>query len=182
MLYTNTMNTLTTLERGGLALVTGDPARTKTLMQDLAASAAAHGRVCCLIGGNRFSPDAITYALASRQNVSYEEAMGRLQLSRAFTCYQLAALLRRTDTGLPTLVFDLLSTFADENANDRQVEHLLRGCLNDLHRISRRAPVVVSAHTHPNREHLLEMVRAQAGETLILEAEQDAAALQMSMF
>ena len=52
-----------------------------------------------------------------RQTHAVGAALERLQVARAFTCYQMAALLAHAPAGTnPTLVFDLTATFYDESA------------------------------------------------------------------
>jgi hypothetical protein len=76
-----------------------------------------------------------------------KEALGRISLARAFTCYQMLTLLSETPAipQQPTLVLDLLATFYDESVRAADALHLLENCLADLRRLSAQAPVVVSA-------------------------------------
>jgi hypothetical protein len=76
-----------------------------------------------------------------------KEALARITLARAFTCYQMLTLLRETPTisRQPTLALDLLATFYDESVRAADALHLLVNCLVDLRRLSAQAPVVVSA-------------------------------------
>ena len=46
---------------------------------------------------------------------------------------------------MPTLVLDLLATFGDESVSERQRRRLLDQALGQLQRLSRPAPVIVSA-------------------------------------
>jgi hypothetical protein len=99
----------------------------------------------------------------------------RIRLSRAFTCYQVDVLLEEWQPlPHPTLVFDLLSTFYDENVNLPESQRLLRLVIWRLQQLSKMAPVVVStrlpAAICADRMVLFEMLKSQVGE-LRLETE-----------
>jgi hypothetical protein len=75
------------------------------------------------------------------------EALSRLRLSRAFTCFQLAELIENTPSGAePLFVLDLLATFYDESVPLRDSERLLATTLMHLKRLASEAPVIVGAH------------------------------------
>jgi hypothetical protein len=75
------------------------------------------------------------------------EALSRLRLSRAFTCFQLAELIENTPSGVePLFVLDLLATFYDESVPLRDSERLLAATLMHLKRLASEAPVIVGAH------------------------------------
>jgi len=76
-----------------------------------------------------------------------KQALARISLARAFTCYQMLTLLSETPaiSQQPTLVLDLLATFYDESVRADEALRLLESCLADLRRLSAQAPVVVSA-------------------------------------
>lgn len=78
---------------------------------------------------------------------TWKQALERISLARAFTCYQMLTLLGETPPLLqrPTLALDLLATFYDESVRADEALHLLERCLGDLRRLSAQAPVVVSA-------------------------------------
>jgi hypothetical protein len=85
-------------------------------------------------------------------------ALQNIRIARAFTCYQLLALLRDApEQPSPLFVLDLLATFYDENVPLGERLRLLRACLSELRRLSRAAPVAVSAG-----------VRAQSAESAAL--------------
>jgi hypothetical protein len=100
----------------------------------------------------------------------------RIQLARAFTCYQLLALLRDTpEERVPTLVLDLLATFYDESVPAAESQRLLRSCVQHLTRLNRVAPVAISVRRPDgipvNRPELLEFLVAAAGQVWMLEPE-----------
>ena len=96
--------------------------------------------------GVRAEPDAVPADDASGQDGPHE-ALSRLRLSRAFTCFQLAELIENAPSGLePLFVLDLLSPFYDESIPLRDSERLLATTLTHLKRLAAAAPVIVGAH------------------------------------
>jgi hypothetical protein len=144
---------------------------------------ACWGPLRLLDGGNRLDVYALNLAIARalgeeaagpRGEPALTDILERIQLARAFTCYQMAALLTDTPAeGVPTLVMDLLSTFYDENVPAVESQRLLRSCINHLSRLNRSAPVAVSARPGMpvDRPELLEFLTAAAGQIWTLEPE-----------
>jgi hypothetical protein len=113
-----------------------------------------------LDGGNHFDLHAIARGLAaSRRFGNLREAPGseyveailqRIQVARAFTCYQVEALLAAAaPRSTPVLAPRLLTTFGDGLLSDSDAPRperlrLLAGCIGHLKRLAQRAPVVVS--------------------------------------
>ncbi len=102
-------------------------------------------------------------------------ALMRICLSRAFTCYQTAALLENT-LGLretPIFVFDLLTTFLDESVSLREAERLMTLCLTHLRQMSLENPVLVGirplAASTEARAGLLEQARTAADQWVVKE-------------
>jgi len=121
------------------------PHAASVLMLELSARLSAAGELRVLDGGNRFNVYPVARAVR-RHTADLAASLGRIRLSRAFTCYQVAALLAETPAdGLPTLVIDLLAAFYDDNVRLSESQRLLAGCIFHLKRISQFAPVVVSA-------------------------------------
>lgn len=115
----------------------------------LAAELALYGRVYVLDGGNSFNPQLVA-RIIRRATPHTGAVLSRIQVARAFTCFQMAALVRQARHAharrpAPTLVFDLLATFQDENVNLKERARVLRDCLEDLQQIKRQWGVVVSA-------------------------------------
>lgn len=144
-------------------------------MWDLIARLACRGTLRLVDGGNRFDVyrcnSAIGHALGG-QTGELPLVLDRIRLARAFTCYQLVALLKETPTqAVPTLVLDLLSTFYDENVSTQESLRLLRACLAHLRRLNRLAPVAISARSGPpeSRPELLEVLLEAAGQVWTLE-------------
>ncbi len=110
---------------------------------------------------------------------SLKQALERIRLARAFTCYQMLSLLSETPAtlGQPTLVLDLLATFYDESVRADEALRLLESCLVDLRRLSVQAKVVVSVRPpRPGRGFTYgftpESARPELLETLISAADE----------
>jgi hypothetical protein len=149
-----------------LLLVMGEHAASAWMLE-LAARLAIQSRARVLDGGNRFNAYLVAHAVR-RQNQDPRVALNRIQLSRAFTCYQVDALLTEWEpVTYPTLVFDLLSTFYDESVNLAESRRLLMRVLWQLEQLSKLGPVVVStrmpATICAERMVLYEMLKARAG-------------------
>jgi len=111
------------------------------------ATLALRGRVLVVDGGNRFDGYALARALR-RRTPQVQAALKQVLLSRAFTCYQMAAMLAELPAdGTPVIILDMLSTFLDENVRLAKRQRLLKESINLLRRISAGAPVAVWAHT-----------------------------------
>jgi hypothetical protein len=111
----------------------------------LTAQFALKGPVRVLDGGNRFQARTLQRKLRRHGRDVYQ-AVERVQVARAFTCFQMVALLNEQETiSMPILILDLLATFGDESVPERQRRRLLDQALGQLQRLSRPAPVVVSA-------------------------------------
>jgi hypothetical protein len=123
-------------------------------------------------GGNRFDGYFVA-RMARRMAPQPEIALGRLRLSRAFTCYQLAQLVEEAEASLsPVLVLDLLSTFYDESVPLRDVERLLTQVISHLKRLALVGPVIVGAREPKtmvqDRWKLLEQLQIAADTTWML--------------
>ena len=115
-------------------------------MLDLAARLALYGQLYVLDCGNRSDMYHVAKELRLR---THDPAMKlkNIHLSRAFTCYQVSALVKQVvpSPGVPVLVFDLLSTFLDESVGVRESVALFTETMAHMQEISRIAPVMVSA-------------------------------------
>lgn len=115
----------------------------KPLLRDLIARLALRGPLVVLDGGNAFDAFGIA-RLVRRQTHQVEAVLERIRLARAFTCYQMLALLRGASADRrPKVVIDLLATFQDDSVAEVDKDFLLRECLSLLDRLSRSAPVIV---------------------------------------
>ena len=138
-------------KRGKISLVVAPRAVVPSLMSMLA-TLALRGAVIVVDGGNCF--DAYTLARCLRRRTHrIQPALKAVQLSRAFTCYQMVAMLAELPIdGTPVIVLDMLATFLDENVHFSKRQRLLESSLNLLRRISEGAPVAVWARAHPAAE------------------------------
>jgi hypothetical protein len=168
------MNTLLNPVPDDLLLVIA-PHAGGAIMWDLIARLASRGSLRLLDGGNRFDVYrcnlAVGHALGG-QTADLPAVLERISLARAFTCYQLVALLKDTPTEpVPTLVLDLLSTFYDENVSTAESLRLLQHCLSQLQRLNRLAPVAISVRPGPpeSRPGLLDALLEAAGQVWTLE-------------
>jgi hypothetical protein len=120
------------------------PARFE-LVNALIARLACAGPLLVLDGGNCFQAHRLA-RLLRRHTPHLQAALSNIHIARAFTCYQVVALLAETPAlPVPTLVLDLLSTFHDESVPLRERRRLLESSLLELRRLSSRAPTLVSA-------------------------------------
>ncbi len=111
------------------------------------ATLALNGRVLVVDGGNRFDGYALARALR-RRTPQVQAALKQVLLSRAFTCYQMLAMLAKLPMdGTPVIVLDILSTFLDENVRFAKRQRLLAEGVNLLRHISESAPVAIWART-----------------------------------
>ena len=126
-----------------------------------------------LDGGNHFDAHGIARDLR-RKTHHLKPALERIQVARAFTCYQVISLLGDSAlVTLPTLVLDLLTTFYDENVALPERLRLLQLCLEQLRRLSRLAPVIVTStpRLEGQADELLERLEAGADQTWRFEME-----------
>ena len=147
------------------------PHAARPLMLELAARAALGSPLRVLDGGNQFNVYPVAQELR-RHTADLRAALQRIHVARAFTCYQMAALLEQSSPqAQPTLVLDLLATFYDEDVRVEEASQLLKGCLVDLLRLAQAGPLLVSAKPPPEactdraaRARLLDQLRATAAQ------------------
>jgi len=95
--------------------------------------------------------------------------MRNIRLSRAFTCYQVLAMIQATarhPMSGSLVLLDLLATFLDEDVKLKDSQRLLAHSLNLLTQLSHQVPVVISTRPLPaiaeNRNILLEELKARS--------------------
>lgn len=154
---------LETLLQPRLALFWGSSTPTRALLAALTVLAARGHSIRVFDGGNRFDGYFIA-RLARRLSSDPRATLERIQLSRAFTCFQLAELIENTPGGGDFLtatpidprnaapqslsllfVLDLLNTFYDESVPLRDSERLLHNTIGQLKRLASNGPVIVGA-------------------------------------
>jgi len=141
------------------------PAR--PLIRTLIARFALRGPLVVLDGGNGFDAYSLARSIR-RETPDVGGVLERVRLTRAFTCYQMLALLRRTASDRrPKVVLDLLATFEDDSVDEVDRDFLLRESISHLTRLSQAAPVVVCIHPPtgpaPGFSRMFDQVREAAG-------------------
>ncbi len=118
----------------------------RQMMTILTARLALTGRVRLLDAGNCF--DGYGLARQLRQQTSYwQQALERVSVARAFTCYQVETLLTESVSDFsPVLILNLLDTFYDENVKLVERLRLLETSLAEIKRLCRLASVAVSTN------------------------------------
>jgi len=172
--YGRTMDTPLQLSPRQLHLVIAPHRAQRQMMTILTARLALTGRVRLLDAGNCF--DGYGLARQLRQQTSYwQQALERVSVARAFTCYQVETLLTDSVSDFsPVLVLNLLDTFYDENVKLNERLRLLEVSLAELRRLCRAASVAVSASL-PARDQpgeLLEILAGAAGQVWSFEEPQ----------
>ena len=140
-------------------------------VSQLIAELALRGPVTILDGGNCLPVYRLLRLLRLRLP-DIAAAAGRIFVQRAFTCYQMLALLENAPAlPQPHLLLDPFATFYDEQVPLPEVRRLLEGCLRQLERLRQLAPVLVAlppAHGE-ERLFLVEQVCAIADRLYVTE-------------
>ncbi len=135
-------------------------------MLDVAARLALRGPMRVLDGGNQFNAYPVARTIR-RYTADLPNVLRGIRMSRGFTCYQMVSLVGAVPVDhTPTLVFDLLATFYDENVTLPESSRLLLSCLTHLQRLGKSAPVIASAQPPGSqvqeRSSLLDLLRQYA--------------------
>ncbi|RLD07662.1 MAG: hypothetical protein DRI65_04185 [Chloroflexota bacterium] len=173
------MDLITLPPTPSLQLLIAPPAFQREVSLQFIAELAQSGPVRVLDGGNRFDVLGLNRELRRRDLPLYT-ALDRVQVARAFTCYQMATLLEgRPGGGIPTLVLNLLATFQDENVSLVERLRLLEICLYSLRRKARHTAVLTVIHPQPSEEPFLARVREAADQVWAFEIPPPAAQLTL---
>ena len=177
MFYNRDMDAIQVFSRNQCAALLLPRRQTGDLLS-LVADLALNSPLRVVDGGNLFNVLILSRTLR-RKTSRVVEALNRIYISRAFTCYQMEAMLAELDAdSAPIMVLDLLSTFYDESVDDSQSRRLLGNCLLHLKRASSAVPVLVSvfpARQAEKRPFLLEMLLEGIDQTWQWESQQAAA-------
>ncbi len=166
-LFTQDFSSQTTLSNG-LLVVFGAHGGAGLIL-DLVARLSLRGPVYLLDCGNRSDMYRVARTLRSLTDDPVA-ILRNIRLSRAFTCYQVVALLEKISSGVPApvLVLDLLSTFMDESVQVNESSMLFNRALHSLTAAASSAPVIVSAKPllslSTPRFGLLEQLKSEAAE------------------
>lgn len=117
-----------------------------SLMLDLTARLSLRGPLYLLDCGNRSNMYRVARTLRALTDDPVA-VMRNIRLSRAFTCYQVVALLEIAASRpvAPVLVLDLLATFMDESVQIQESSLLFNRTLQLLSVLGQSVPVVISA-------------------------------------
>ena len=134
-------------------------------MLELIAKLSLAQRVTVLDCGNRSNMYSVA-KLIRPYTADPVRVMCNIRLSRAFTCYQVLAMLQAVAANPPKeplVVLDLLATFLDEDVELKDAQRLLDHSLGLLTQLSNSAPVVISVRPIPLIAHqrvvLLELLK-----------------------
>ena len=144
----------------GLAALYGPDAVPLALA--LTAQIALRRPVWVIDGGNRF--DALWLAeYIARAGQAPEPVLDRINISRAFTCHQMAErILSLPVEAAPLVILHLLDTFYDENVPITEARRLLNALWPTLRRRSRSVPVALTVHP-PRSERIADRESFYAG-------------------
>lgn len=189
--------TLQVLLQPRLSLFWGANTPTRALLACLTVLATEGHTVQVFDGGNRFDGYFIA-RLARRLSPDPHAVLQRIQLSRAFTCFQLAQLIESAPVAPPQtndggesyhalFVLDLLNTFYDESVPLRDVERLLTTTIMHLKRLAAAGPVIVGAREPrvlvKERWSLLDQLQVAAdGAWLLRSPDTPSSSAQLSLF
>ena len=179
-------STLDILRQPRLSLFWGANTPTRSLLTALTAMAVGGEALRVFDGGNRF--DGYYVSRLARRLCSHPHAvLNRIRLSRAFTCFQLAELIKKTPAGPePLFVLDLLATFYDESVPLRDSERLLRTTIGHLKRLAAVGPVIVGAREPrvlvKDRWMLLDLLQTASDVAWLLRAPVEHGSAQLSLF
>jgi hypothetical protein len=192
------MNTCSTispadLHRGALSLVLHPSPTLNGQLLELAADLAAAclplptgqiadqsrnspSHLLVLDGGNCFNIYPVA-RLLRRRTSKVNAALEIIRVARAFTCFEMASLLKRSayqsgPTPAAVLVLGFLSTFQDENVALPERQRLLRTCLPPLRRLVNKAPLLVTARpadADPDHTSLISILLQGVDQLLELE-------------
>lgn len=171
-----------------LSLFWGAETTARTLLAVATALAGRGQPVRVFDGGNRFDGYYVArlarqLAGSLRRPTDPHELLGRMRLSRAFTCFQLAELIETAPAGPePLFVLELLATFYDESVPLADSERLLTTTIANLKRLAAAGPVVVGAREPQtlvkDRWALLDRLQSAADAAWLLRPPPPPAAIQ----
>jgi hypothetical protein len=156
------MNKYSIPQPGHWALIALPRREQRQQMLACIATLALEGLVVVLDGGMLFNTYRVVMAARGQTRI-----LNRIRFARAFTCYQMVALLKRTPAEETcVVVLDLLSTFQDENVPASERLRLLKTCLPHLERLSQAHGALVSVglleSMSPETQPLFRLLEKQA--------------------
>jgi hypothetical protein len=158
--------------RPGKIYVLFAPHAARALMLEAAGRLALRSTVRVLDGGNQFNAYHVARSIR-RYTSDLETTLARIQLARAFTCYQVETLICGAASPLHsaalgagifqpaavTLVLDLLATFNDDNVSLTERRRLLDRCHLAMRRIAEQSALLVGLRpARPGHDDQIELV------------------------
>ena len=156
---------------GSILLLLAPRSYLRQAMPHLISHLALSGSITVVDGGNLFDLYSTTRQVR-RASTNLNALLQRVQLARAFTCYQVVSLLAElSPSNRPLLAIDLLATFYDENISTYERRRLLQQSIYHLRRLSAAAPLAVSAALPANSstDEWIDQLAAAAHKTWRLE-------------
>jgi len=149
----------------GYRLITGPPNVVTQYMRRLLVILAVRGSERWLMCGNYVDLQQLIYGVVQRAGSDYEDVLKKnIAISRAETCYQVAALMRKTEpAGAPTIVTDMLLRFYDEQVREDEAFELLNESILALKHLCQAGPVIVTASGSGQRPQLYATLIQNAG-------------------
>ena len=137
------MEILPSLRSGSLVVVYAEHAARDEIYHVIS-QLALRGPLTVLDGGNRLQAYRIGQLLR-QHTTEIHSAAEHLFIRRAFTCYQMLALLEDAPAlPHPYLILDLLATFYDEHVRPQEAQRLLEACLGQIERLCLSAPAAIT--------------------------------------
>lgn len=171
-----------TLIPGALAVICAPHAAGERI-SPLIVQLALTGPVQVLDGGNRLQVYPLT-RLIRRHTLAVEEVSQRIRVRRAFTAYQMLALLEESQpVPVPWVILDWLASFYDEALSLREAAQLAKRGLARMEDLRALAPVILTLAPPPipARRVLFEEV-CQRADVLWMEPQEPAPPVQPALF
>lgn len=129
-------------------------------MMSLVARLALRGPLLAFDAGDQLDVFQMARLIRKRARDS-ERVLGRVRVARAFTAYQVVALLQRLPaTPMTHVIFDLPAYFHDERLPAAESAHLLRVALRHVERLRREAPILISVRRPARPGHRAGLLQA----------------------
>lgn len=147
------------IPKGNIVFIKGSRSRKHILELFCLRSIVQYQNYCIVVdGGNGFDPYLIS-GLATKSREHPREVLRRIMISRAFTCHQLASLVKETETVAKTFptnlvaVSDMLHLFTDPESEVEQyeVEMILPRMLEQLKKMAGKGATVIVTSDAGNR-------------------------------
>ena len=162
----------------GIALLCGAHVPSGLIFKPIAQLAGSGRPVYVVDGDNLFRSYRIA-RYAREMNLDPRRALAQVQVSRAFTCYQLAEIVERLNRRVDTIncagiiCLGLLGTLYDEDVAFPEAQRLLQEVMTHLKLLAERWPVIVTVRPPSskaqNRLGLVQLLMQHADVIRILE-------------